>query len=84
MGKNTMLKYKWNENDQPKEGWIQRLQMMWLASPNGVPNEMMDGVPEDLPPDLELGITEILDRLRCNLVASDEWKCNVPEVFCWI
>lgn len=46
--------------------------MMWLASPNGVPNEMMDGVPEDLPPDLELGITEILDRLRCNLVASDE------------
>ncbi len=31
-----------------------------------------------------LGITELLDSLRCNLVALDGPKHNVPEVFYWI
>ncbi|KAI9542463.1 hypothetical protein NQZ68_019145 [Dissostichus eleginoides] len=34
--------------------------------------------------DLDQGITELLDSLRCNLVASDGKQYNVPEVFYWI
>lgn len=35
-------------------------------------------------PDLEQGITELLDSLGCNLVVLDGSKYNVPEVFQWI
>lgn len=34
--------------------------------------------------DLDQGIIEVLDILRCNLVVSDGAKHNVPDVFCWI
>ncbi|KAI4885480.1 hypothetical protein NFI96_027047 [Prochilodus magdalenae] len=34
--------------------------------------------------DLDQGITELLDSLKCNLVASDGPKHNVPVVFYWI
>ncbi|KAI4902036.1 hypothetical protein NFI96_009943 [Prochilodus magdalenae] len=34
--------------------------------------------------DLDQGITELLDSLKCNLVASDGPKHNVPEEFYWI
>lgn len=47
-------------------------------------NEMTDGVLVDLLSDLDRGITELLDSRRCNLVASDGPKHNVPEVFYWI
>ncbi|KAI4892301.1 hypothetical protein NFI96_006564 [Prochilodus magdalenae] len=43
-----------------------------------------DDVLGDLLPDLDQGITELLDSLKCNLVASDGPKHNVPEVFYWI
>ncbi|KAK3569833.1 hypothetical protein QTP86_005863 [Hemibagrus guttatus] len=44
------------------------------------PSVLLDNFDEDL----DQGITELLDRLRCNLVVSDEPKHNVPEVFYWI
>ncbi len=47
-------------------------------------NEMTDGVLEYFLLDLDQGITELLDRLRCNLAASDGPRYNVPEVFYWI
>ncbi len=47
-------------------------------------NEMTDSVLGYFLPDLDQGITELLDSLRCNLVASDGPKHNVPEVFYWI
>ncbi|KAI4886056.1 hypothetical protein NFI96_004966 [Prochilodus magdalenae] len=34
--------------------------------------------------DLDQGIAELLGSLKCNLVASDGPKHNVPEVFYWI
>lgn len=46
------------------------------------PNETTDGVLGDLLP--HQGITELLERLRCNLGASDGPECNGPEVICWI
>ncbi|TWW81314.1 [Protein ADP-ribosylarginine] hydrolase [Takifugu flavidus] len=46
----------------------------------GAPNEMTNGVLGDLLPDLDQGITELLDSLRINLVAPDGPKHNVPEV----
>lgn len=48
------------------------------------PNEMMDGVLRDFLPDLEQGVTELLDSLRCKLRESDWPKHNVPEVSHWI
>ncbi|KAK3531505.1 hypothetical protein QTP70_023861 [Hemibagrus guttatus] len=48
------------------------------------PNETTDGVLEYFLPDLDQGITELLDSLRCNQVASDGPKANVPDVFYWI
>ena len=47
-------------------------------------NEMTDGVLGYFLPDLDQGITELLDSLRCNLAASDGPEHNVPEVFYWI
>lgn len=44
------------------------------------PDEMMDGVLEDLLPDLDQGIDELLDSLWCCLAASDALIHNVPEV----
>ncbi|TWW81768.1 hypothetical protein D4764_01G0015830 [Takifugu flavidus] len=43
------------------------------------PNEKTNGVLGNLLPDLDQGITELLDSLRINLVAPDEPKHNVPE-----
>lgn len=40
------------------------------------PNDKRAGVLGGLIPDLDQGITELLDSLRCNLPASDEWKHN--------
>lgn len=42
---------------------------------------MTDGVLGYFLPDLDHGITELLNRLRCNLVASDGPKHNVLGVF---
>ncbi|XP_051814769.1 uncharacterized protein LOC127537085 [Acanthochromis polyacanthus] len=44
----------------------------------------MDGVLGYLLPELDQGITELLDSLRSNLVVSDGTKHNVPKVFYWI
>ncbi|TWW64310.1 hypothetical protein D4764_03G0013180 [Takifugu flavidus] len=43
------------------------------------PNETTNSVLGDLLPDLDQGITELLDNLRINLVAPDGPKHNVPE-----
>lgn len=56
---------------------------MFLTMSEHAPNDMMYGVLGDLS-DLNQGITELLDRLRCNMVASDGLKHNVPQVFSWI
>ncbi|TWW81480.1 hypothetical protein D4764_01G0012950 [Takifugu flavidus] len=45
----------------------------------GAPNETTNGVLGDLLPDLDQGITELLDSLRINPVAPDGPKHNVPE-----
>ncbi len=47
-------------------------------------NETADGVLGYFLTDLDQGITELLDSLRCNLAVSDGPKHNVPEVFYWI
>ena len=52
-----------------------------LTTSGHAPNETTDGVLGDLLPDLDQGITELLDSLKCNLAASDGPKHNVPEVF---
>ncbi len=52
--------------------------------PRHAPNETTDGVLGYFLTDLDQGITELLDSLRCNLAVSDEPKHNVPEVFYWI
>ncbi len=52
--------------------------------PEHAPNETTDGVLAYFLPDLDQGIIDLLDSLRCNLAASDEPKHNVPEVFYWI
>lgn len=44
------------------------------------PNETIDGVLGYLPPDLDQGITEPLDSLKCNLAALGGLKDKVPEV----
>lgn len=41
---------------------------------------MTDGVLGDLLPDLDQGITELLDSLNCNLVALDGLEHNVSGV----
>ncbi|KAI4903310.1 hypothetical protein NFI96_031847 [Prochilodus magdalenae] len=51
-------------------------QFVW---PPHAPNEMTDGVLGDLLPDLDQGITELLDTLKCNLVTSDGPEHKVPE-----
>lgn len=38
----------------------------------------------DLLPDLDQGVAELVDSLKCNLVASAELKNYVPEFVCWI
>lgn len=48
------------------------------------PNESMDGPLVDLLLDLEQGIIELLDSLRCSLGALDKLKHDVLEVFNWI
>lgn len=48
------------------------------------PNETTDGVLGEHLPDVDRGVAELLDSLRCNLVVSDVAKHNVPEMFCWI
>lgn len=40
----------------------------------------MDGVLGDLLTDLDQGISELLDSVRCNLTASDGLKLKIPEV----
>ncbi len=52
-----------------------------LTTLGHTPNETADGVQGYFLPDLDQGITELLDSLRCNLEASDGPKHNVPEVF---
>ena len=47
-------------------------------------NEMTDGVLGYFLPDLDQSITELLNRLMCNLAAPDGPKHNVPDVFFWI
>ncbi|MED6250067.1 hypothetical protein ATANTOWER_024156 [Ataeniobius toweri] len=44
------------------------------------PYEMMDGVLGYLPLDPDQNITELMDSLRCNLVASDGPKHDVLEM----
>ncbi len=46
--------------------------------------ETTDGVLGYFLPDLDQGITELLESLRCNLTVSDGPKHNVPVVFYWI
>lgn len=48
------------------------------------PNEMTDGVLGYFLPDLDQDITDLQDRLRCNLAVPDGPKPNAPEVFYWI
>ena len=47
------------------------------------PDEMTDEV-LDLLPDLDQGISELLDSLWCYLAAVDAPIHNVPEVLSWI
>lgn len=62
---------------------------MWLSCPicqNFIAdtlNETADGVLGDLP-DVDQGITEVIDSLRCNLATLDGPKHNVPKMFYWI
>ncbi|XP_016321016.1 flotillin-2-like [Sinocyclocheilus anshuiensis] len=49
-----------------------------LTTSGHAPNETTDGVLGCFLPDLDQGITELLDSLRCNLAASDGPKHNVP------
>ncbi len=55
-----------------------------LTMSGHAPNETTDGVLGYFLPDLDQGITELLDSLRGNLAGSDGVKQNVPEVFFWI
>ncbi len=55
-----------------------------LSTLGRAPNETTDGVLGYFLPDLDKSITALLDSLRCNLVAMDGPKHNVPEVFYWI
>ncbi len=48
------------------------------------PDEIMDGTLGDLLPDLDQGISELLDNLWCYLVAVDAPIHNIPEVSNWI
>ena len=56
----------------------------YLTISGHAPNETTDGVLGYFLPDLDQSITELLNRLRCNLAAPDGPKHNVPEVFFWI
>lgn len=47
-------------------------------------DEMADGVLGHLLPDLDQGISELLDSLWCFLVALDALTHNLPEVLNWI
>ncbi len=48
------------------------------------PDELVDGVLEDLLPDLDQDISELLDSLWCYLAALDALIHNAPEVLNWI
>ncbi len=50
-----------------------------LTMSGHAPNETTDGVLGYFLTDLDQGITELLDSLKCNLVASDGPKHNVPD-----
>lgn len=75
---------------QQAEILLQQLKMLQhslcacVTTPGHATNEMTDCVLGYFLPDLDQGITELLDSLRCNLAALDGPKHNVPEVFNWI
>lgn len=48
------------------------------------PDETADGILRDHFPDLDRGISELLDSLWCYSTASDASIHNVPEVLNWI
>ncbi|KAJ8345370.1 hypothetical protein SKAU_G00295630 [Synaphobranchus kaupii] len=48
------------------------------------PDETADGVLGDLLPDLDQGISELLDSLWRYLAAADAPRHNVPDVLNWI
>ncbi|TWW71665.1 hypothetical protein D4764_16G0001620 [Takifugu flavidus] len=52
---------------------------MWPPRACACPNETTNGVLGDLLPDLDQGITELLDSLRITLAALDGPKHNVLE-----
>ncbi len=52
-----------------------------LTTSGHAPNETTGGFLGYFLPDLDLGITELLNSLRCNLAVSDGPKHNFPEVF---
>ena len=55
-----------------------------LTTSGHAPDEIVDGVLGYLLPDLDQGISELLDSLWGYLVAADELTHNIPEVLSWI
>lgn len=58
---------------------IINLQRVWFRDTLSAPNEMTEGVPGDILPAIDQGITELLDSLRHNLTALDGPK-KMPEM----
>ena len=48
------------------------------------PDETTDVLLRDLLPDLDQGISQLLDSLWCNVVLVDGTKQDVPDVLSWI
>lgn len=81
--------FQWNfstatQNDTQWSPWLYSC----LTTLGYAPNETMDGVLHgvlgNFLPDLDQVIAKLLYSLRCNMVASDTLKHNVPEEFYWI